>query len=101
MNLKKHQRLDIYKIYLYVKDPFKPKYQLLIKEREKAEIKELQNYLDIYFTANRFADYSHTTDDVYENVEEYKPLQKKRMLIVFDNIIGDMEEANQKVSAKT
>ena len=94
MNLKKHQGLDIYKIYLYVKDPFKPKYQLLIKEREKAEIKELQNYLGIYFTANRFADYSHTTDDVYENVEEYKPLQKKRMLIVLDNIIGDMEESN-------
>ena len=94
MNLKKHQGLDIYKIYLYVKDPFKPKYQLLIKEREKAEIKELRNYLDINFTANRFADYSHTTDDVYENVEEYKPLQKKRMLIVLDNIIGDMEESN-------
>ena len=94
MNLKKHQGLDIYKIYLYVKDPFKPKYQLLIKETEKAEIKELQNYLGIYFTANRFADYSHTTDDVYENVEEYKPLQKKRMLIVLDNIIGDMEESN-------
>ena len=50
LNLKKHQRLDIDKIYLYVKDPFKPKYQLLIKEREKAEIKELQNSLDIYFT---------------------------------------------------
>ena len=100
MNLKKHQRLDIYKIYLYVKDPFKPKYQLLIKEREKAEIKELRNYLDINFTANRFADYSHTTDDVYGNVEQYNSIKKKRMLIAFDNIIGDMEEANKKVSAK-
>ena len=72
LNLKKHQRLDIYKIYLYVKDPFKPKYQLPIKERGKAEIKELQNYLDIYFTRNIFADHLQTIDDVNENFE-YNP----------------------------
>ena len=35
LNLIKHQQLDIDKIYLYVKDPFKSKYQLLINGREK------------------------------------------------------------------
>ena len=31
----KHERPDIDKIYLYVKDPFESKYQLLINGREQ------------------------------------------------------------------
>ena len=34
LNLIKHQRPDIDKIYLYVKDPFESKYQLLINVSE-------------------------------------------------------------------
>ena len=34
LNLIKHQRQDIDKIYLYVKGPFKSNYQLLVNERE-------------------------------------------------------------------
>ena len=34
LNLIKHQRPDIDKIHLYVKDPFKSNYQLLVNERE-------------------------------------------------------------------
>ena len=34
LNLTKHQRPDIDKIYLYVKDSFESKYQLLINGRE-------------------------------------------------------------------
>ena len=33
LNLKKYQRPDIDKIYLYVKDPFESKYHLLINGR--------------------------------------------------------------------
>ena len=33
LNLTKHQRPDISKIYLYFKDPFESKYQLLIDGR--------------------------------------------------------------------
>ena len=40
LNLMKHQRADIDKIYLYVKDPFKSKYLLLINERDKGRSKE-------------------------------------------------------------
>ena len=43
LNLIKYQRPDIDKICLYVKDPFKSKYQLLISEREKVGIRKLKN----------------------------------------------------------
>ena len=43
LNVIKHQRPDIDKIYLYFKDPFESKYQLLINGREKVGIKKLKN----------------------------------------------------------
>ena len=43
LNLIKHQRPDIDKIYFYVKDPFKSKYQFLINRREKVGIENLKN----------------------------------------------------------
>ena len=42
MKLIKHWWPDIDKIYLYVKDPFESKYQLLINGREKVRIKNLK-----------------------------------------------------------
>ena len=90
LNLIKNQRADIDKIYLYIKDPFQSKYQLLINGREKVGIKKLKN-------PEAFIDYSQTIDDVYENVEDYKPTKKWRVLIVFDDMIADME-SNKKLS---
>ena len=43
LNLIKQQQPDIDKIYLYVKDPFESKYQLLINGREKVGIKTIRN----------------------------------------------------------
>ena len=57
LNLIKKQRPDIDKIYLYVKDPFESKYQLLINGREKVGIENLKN-------PKAFIDYSQTIDDV-------------------------------------
>ena len=51
---------------LYVKNPFKSKYQLLINEREKAEIKKLK-------IPKAFIDHSQKIDDVYENLGDYNP----------------------------
>ena len=59
----KHEQLDIDKIYWYVKDLFKWKYQLLINGREKLRIKKLN--------IKTFIEYLQTIDDVYENLEEY------------------------------
>ena len=63
LNLIKHQRPDIDKIYLFVKDPLKSKYQLLINGREKVEIENLK-YPKV------FIDYSQTVGDAYECLEE-------------------------------
>ena len=38
-----------------------------------------------------FIDYSQTIDDVCQNLRDYNPTKKKRVLIVFDNMIADME----------
>ena len=64
INLIKHQRPDIDKIYLCVKDSFESKYQLLINQREKVGIKKLKN-------PKAFIDHTQTIDDVYENLEGY------------------------------
>ena len=84
LNLIKHQRPDIDKIYLYVKDPFELKYQVLINGREKVGNKTLRNI-------KACTDYSRTFDDVYKNLEDYHPTKKKGVLVLFDDIIVDME----------
>ena len=70
LNLIENQWQDIEKIYLYVKDLFKSKYQLLINRREEVGIKNLKN-------SEPFIDYSQTIDDVYENFKDYNPTKKK------------------------
>ena len=89
LNLIKHQWPDIDKFYLYDKDPFKSKNQLLINGQEKVGIETLKN-------PKTFIDYSQTIDDVYENLKDY-PTKKRRVLIVFDDMIADME-SNKKLS---
>ena len=63
LDLIKHQRPDIDKVYLYVKDPLESKYQLLINGREKVGTKNLKN-------PKAWIDYSKTIDDVYKNLED-------------------------------
>ena len=92
LNLIKYQQPDIAKIYLYVKDPFESKYQLLINGREKVGIKLLK-------TPKAFIGYSQTIDDAYDNLEDYNPTKKSRVLIVFDDVIVDIE-SNKKLSPK-
>ena len=70
-NLVKHQQPDSDKIYLYVKDPFEWKYQLLINWKEKVGTEILK-------IPKEFIDYSQPVDDVYENLEDYNPKKKKK-----------------------
>ena len=85
-------RPDIDKIYLYVKDLFESKYQLLVNGREKVGIENLRN-------PQAFIDYSQTIAGVYENLESYHPTKKRRILIVFDDMIANME-SNKKLNSK-
>ena len=89
LNLLKHQQPDIDKIYLHVKDPFESKYQLLINGREKVGIGLLKNPKASLIINKQFI-------DVYENLEDYDPTKKRKVLIVFDSMIADME-SNKKI----
>ena len=39
-----------------------------------------------------FTDFTQTVANVYENLQDYNPTKKKKVLIVFDDMIGDMED---------
>ena len=45
-----------------------------------------------------FIDYLQTVDDVYENMKDYNPTRKKRVLIVFDDMTADVESKKKKFS---
>ena len=81
LNLIKEQD-DIDKIYLYAKDLSEPKYEVLIKKREKARIKHLNH-------SEAFIECSNTKNDVYENIDDYDPSRKIKILIVLDDMIDD------------
>ena len=60
-------------IYVYAKDPSKAKYTGL-------------KYLS--YSKSLFVEYSVETDDIYKNVEEYNPNKKRKILIVFNDMIS-------------
>ena len=74
---------DIDKIYLHAKDLGKPKYQYLIKKREDVGIKHANN-------PNAFTECSNTMDDVYENIHDYSSSRRRKIFIVFDDMIADI-----------
>ena len=47
---------------------------------------------------NGFIEYSNTKDDVYENIDDYNPDRKRKVLIVFDDLIAEVM-ANKKFQA--
>ena len=55
----------------------------MIKKHEDAGIKHLNN-------PNAFIKCSNTMDDVYENINDYNPIRKRKKLIVFDDMIADI-----------
>ena len=58
-----NEQNDFDKIYLYARDLSKPKQEYLIKKREDAGIKHVNN-------PNVFIECSNTIDDVYENIND-------------------------------
>ena len=89
MNLINNQP-DIDKIYLYAKDPFEVKYQYLVSRREKVG-------LDYFNDPKPFMEYSNDMLYVYKNIEDYNLDKKRKVLIVFDDMIPDMIN-NKKLS---
>ena len=75
-----NEQNDIDKIYLYARDLSEPKYEYLIKEREDAGIKHVNN-------PNAFINCSNSVDG---NINDYNPIRKRKKLIVFDEMIADI-----------
>ena len=55
----------------------------LIKNCENAGIKHVND-------GNAFIECSNTMDDVYESINDYNPNRKRKILIVFDDMIADI-----------
>ena len=77
------QQEDIDKIFLYAKDLSEPKYEFLNRKRKDPDVKHFND-------SNAFIEYSNTMDDVYENINDYNPNRKIKILIVFDDMIADI-----------
>ena len=78
-----NKQKDIDKIYLYAKDLSESKYKYLIRSRETAGIKHLND-------SKAFIECSDTMNDVYENIDNYNLKIKIKILIVFDDMIADI-----------
>ena len=79
---------DIDKIYLYAKDPYEKKYQYLINKCEKVGLNHFNN-------PKAFMEYSNDMQDVYKNIEDYNSVKKRKILIVFDDMIADTINNNK------
>ena len=55
----------------------------MIKKREDAGIRHLND-------PNAFIECSNTVHDVYENIDDYNPSRKRKILIVFDDMIANI-----------
>ena len=40
-------------------------------------------------------EYSNDMQDVYKNIEDYNPIKKRKIIIVFDDMIADMINNNK------
>ena len=78
-----NEQNDIDKIYLYERDLNEPKYKILIEKRKNAGIKHLND-------PNAFIECLNTMYDVYENINDYTSSRKRKILIVFDDMIADV-----------
>ena len=96
LNSTKEQGSDnlIDKIYFYTKDlnyQNITKYQFLIKRHEDVGVKHLKD-------PKAFIQYSQCMDNVYNNFNDCSRSRKRKILIVFDDMIADIM-ANNKFQA--
>ena len=81
-NLIRHQP-DIDKIYLYTRDPYEAKHQLLIDRRKGANLKHCND-------SKAFIKYPNDMDDTFQNIEKYNPNNERKVLLVSDDMIADI-----------
>ena len=65
---------NIDKVYLYAKELNEPKYEFLIKKREDGGIKYCND-------PNSFIECLNRMNDVYQNIDDYNPSRKRKILL--------------------
>ena len=78
-----NEQNDINKIYLSPRDLSETKYEYLIKKREDVGIKHLNN-------PNAFIECLNTMDDFYDIINDYNSNRRRKILIVFNDMIQDI-----------
>ena len=68
---------------MYARDLKETKYKVLIKKCKDAGIRHLND-------PNAFIQCSNRMDGVYENIHDYNSSRKRKILIVFDDLIADI-----------
>ena len=63
-------------------------YQYLINKNEKVELNHFND-------PKAFMEYSNDMQDVYKNIDDYNPIKKRKVLIIFDDMIVDMINNNK------
>ena len=76
---------------MYAKNLREPKYEFLIRNCKNVGIKHLND-------SKAFIECSNTMGDVYENINDYNPSRKRKVLIIFDDMIADIL-SNKKLHA--
>ena len=85
------QQDNIGKTDLYANYLSEPKRECLIKKREDAGIKNIND-------PNAFIECSNTMDDVYEIIDDYNLSRKRKILIAFNDMIAEIM-TNKKLEA--
>ena len=79
-----------------LKSPDHPCRMLLIRGSGSGKINTVltltkkQDFKKKLNDSKTFIEYSQCMDDVYNNIDDYKPSRKRKKLIVFDYIIADI-----------
>ena len=72
------------RVYLYAKDTkYEAKYQFLISKRTSTGLNHFND-------SKVFTEHWKKMVDIYKNIEDYNPNKKRKILIVFDDMIPDM-----------
>ena len=68
---------------------------MLIKKREIKGLKQLSELKQLS-DSKAFFEHSNDMDEIYENIEEYNPNKKYKILIIFDDTLADIR-SNEKL----
>ena len=80
-----------YMVLFYTLRKDKTKYKILIKKHKDAGINHLN-------APNAFIKCSNSMDDVYKNIHDYNPSRKRKISIIFDDMMADIMD-NKKFQA--